>query len=82
MNASRTISTPIIEAALENADSEVAARSVKARIERTTLGDIAEYIKEVYTSGGIALEIKLDLSAVEVRSIALVFFFILHMSLA
>jgi DNA-directed RNA polymerase III subunit RPC1 len=40
MNASREISTPIIEAPLENDDSEVAARVVKARIEKTTLDGV------------------------------------------
>ena len=65
MNASREISTPIIEAPLENADSEVAARVVKARIEKTTLGDIAISISEVYAPEGAHLEVKLDLGTIE-----------------
>lgn len=54
MNASKVISTPIIEAALENDTSEIAARIVKGRLEKTSLGDIAIYIKEVcgLNSGG------------------------------
>lgn len=60
MNASRAISTPIIEAALENSASEVAARVVKARMEKTTLGDVAEYIKEVYNGTGAHIAVKLD----------------------
>ena len=47
MNGSKNISTPIIETFLENATSEVAARVVKAKLEKTTLGDIAIYIREV-----------------------------------
>jgi DNA-directed RNA polymerase III subunit RPC1 len=65
MNASREISTPIIEAPLENDDSEVAARVVKARIEKTTLGDIAISISEVYAPEGAHLEVKLDLGTIE-----------------
>ena len=64
MNAARLISTPFIEAALENPHSEVAARIVKARLERTSLGDVAEYIAEVVTEGRAYLEIKLDLGAI------------------
>lgn len=64
MNAARAISTPIIEAALENGDSEITARIVKARIEKTTLGDIAESIAEVYAPDGAHLEVVLDLEAI------------------
>lgn len=49
INATEKISTPIIKAKLENESSSVAARIVKGRIEKTELGDIAEYIKEVYS---------------------------------
>ena len=49
INATDKISTPIIDAKLQNCKTEIAARVAKARIEKTELGDIAEYIKEVYT---------------------------------
>lgn len=49
INATDKISTPIIRARLENESSVVAARIVKGRIEKTELGDVAEYIKEVYS---------------------------------
>jgi DNA-directed RNA polymerase III subunit RPC1 len=49
INATDKISTPIITAKLVNEDSTISARIVKARIEKTELGDIAEYIKEVYS---------------------------------
>jgi DNA-directed RNA polymerase III subunit RPC1 len=49
INATKDISTPIIEAKLVNEDDLISARIVKGRIEKTVLGDIAEYIKEVYS---------------------------------
>lgn len=49
INASKTISTPIISASLVNNENVVSARIVKGRIEKTTLGDITLYIKEVFT---------------------------------
>ena len=64
INATEKISTPIINAHLENARSVVSARIVKGRIEKTELGDVAEYIKEVYTPEGCYLSIKLDLAAI------------------
>jgi len=65
INASRTISTPIITCALADPYSEVAARIVKGRIERTTLGDICLYFKEVYEpSAGLFVSVKLDLDII------------------
>eukprot|EP01138_Halocafeteria_seosinensis_P010093 gb/GECG01010307.1/.p1 GENE.gb/GECG01010307.1/~~gb/GECG01010307.1/.p1 ORF type:complete len:1523 (+),score=185.46 gb/GECG01010307.1/:1-4569(+) len=64
MNASRLISTPIIEATLVSDQSEVAARIAKARIEKTTLGEICSYIREVYEPLAAFLEVKLDLETV------------------
>merc|ERR1719271_1810537 len=46
INASKTISTPIITCTLLDQTNEVSARIVKGRIERTTLGDICKYYKE------------------------------------
>lgn len=65
INATEKISTPIIKAKLENESSSVAARIVKGRIEKTELGDIAEYIKEVYSPQGCYLSIKIDLEAIK-----------------
>ena len=64
INATDKISTPIITAKLVNEDSTISARIVKARIEKTELGDIAEYIKEVYSPQGCYLSIKLDMQAI------------------
>ena len=65
INATKDISTPIISAKLVNDIDLISARIVKGRIEKTLLGDIAKYIKEVYTPKGCYLEVKLDLKAVE-----------------
>jgi len=64
INATKEISTPIITARLVNDVDLISARIVKGRIEKTILGDIAKYIKEVYTPRGCFLEVKLDLKAV------------------
>ncbi len=65
INATDKISTPIIRARLENEQSVVAARIVKGRIEKTELGDVAEYIKEVYSPQGCYLSLKIDIAAIE-----------------
>lgn len=65
INASKAISTPIITARLVKDDNKMAARMVKAAIEKTTLGEIAEFIKEVYAPGKCYISVKLDLRAIE-----------------
>lgn len=65
INATKEISTPIITAKLVNDSDLISSRIVKGRIEKTLLGDIAKYIKEVYTPRGCFLEVKLDLKTVE-----------------
>ena len=64
INATEQISTPIITATLVTEDSVISARIVKGRIEKTELGDVAEYISEVYSPQGCYLSIKLDLKAI------------------
>lgn len=61
INASKKISTPIITAQLEQHDNDIAARVVKAGIERTTLGEVSSYIKEVFAPTGCYISIKLDM---------------------
>jgi len=51
INASKAMSTPIITARLVKDDNKEAARMVKAAIEKTTLGEMAEFIKVVYAPG-------------------------------
>ena len=61
INASKNISTPIITATLEQDDNKIAARVVKAGIEKTTLGEVSRYIKEVFASQACYISIELDM---------------------
>uniref|UniRef100_V5GVE1 DNA-directed RNA polymerase subunit n=1 Tax=Ixodes ricinus TaxID=34613 RepID=V5GVE1_IXORI len=64
INASKNISTPIITAALAvNQDAEY-ARRVKGRIEKTTLGEVSEYLEEVFLPDECFVLIKLDLDRI------------------
>ncbi|KAK6455311.1 DNA-directed RNA polymerase III subunit C1 [Scheffersomyces xylosifermentans] len=65
INASKTISTPIINSVLVNDDDEIAARVVKGRIEKTLLKDVAFYIEDVYKNEMAYLSIKIDLKTIE-----------------
>ena len=65
INASKLISTPIITAALVQNNHKVGARVVKAVIEKTTLGEIATYIKEVYSPGKCYVSVQLDMKAID-----------------
>ena len=64
INAAKTISTPIITAELVNKTSEASARIVAGRIERTTIGDIAKYIKVVYDTSDCYVLVKFDLASI------------------
>ena len=65
INAVKDISTPIITAKLANSTSIISARIVKGKLEKTLLGDVAVYIKEVFTPKGCFLSVKLDMKAIE-----------------
>ncbi|PNW84960.1 hypothetical protein CHLRE_03g165750v5 [Chlamydomonas reinhardtii] len=54
INAARTISTPIIKVALAVDNDVKAARLVKGRLEKTTLGQVARHIKIVLKPGRVA----------------------------
>lgn len=61
MDATKNISTPFITAKLTNKHSEIFARRAKGHIERLYLGDVMEYMQEVYMRDGtVKLEIKID----------------------
>jgi DNA-directed RNA polymerase III subunit RPC1 len=64
INASKAISTPIITAELVDTKNERSARVVKARLEKTLLGQVCEYIREVYTPNQCYLSVKLDTKAI------------------
>eukprot|EP00123_Amoebidium_parasiticum_P015656 comp23089_c0_seq2/m.37076 comp23089_c0_seq2/g.37076 ORF comp23089_c0_seq2/g.37076 comp23089_c0_seq2/m.37076 type:complete len:1220 (-) comp23089_c0_seq2:406-4065(-) len=65
INASKNISTPIIKAELVNPKDLKAARTVKGRIEKTYLGQVAKYIQEVYRRDEFYLHIKLDMERIK-----------------
>nr|CCA19646.1 DNAdirected RNA polymerase III largest subunit puta [Albugo laibachii Nc14]CCA23078.1 RNA polymerase III putative [Albugo laibachii Nc14] len=65
INASKNISTPIITAALVNKTDERSARIVKGQIEKTTLGEIAIHIKEVFARDQAYLSVGLDTHAIK-----------------
>jgi DNA-directed RNA polymerase III subunit RPC1 len=57
-------STPIISVALQVDDNESVARIIKGRIEKTRLGEISMYIKEVYENNNSHLTVKLDMQVI------------------
>ncbi|CAH6722905.1 DNA-directed RNA polymerase III subunit Rpc1p [[Candida] jaroonii] len=65
INASKVISTPIINSVLVNDDDEIAARVVKGRVEKTLLHDVAYYIQDVYRNNMAYLSVKIDLKTIE-----------------
>jgi len=65
INASKDISTPIITAKLVRDDNKIAARVVKAGIEKTTLGQVSTAIKEVYAPYKCYISVDLDMEAIE-----------------
>lgn len=65
INASKKISTPIITVALENDQDPEFARRVKGRIEKTTLGEVSEYLEEVFLPDDCFLLVKLDVERIK-----------------
>uniref|UniRef100_A0A8C4YNB1 DNA-directed RNA polymerase subunit n=1 Tax=Gopherus evgoodei TaxID=1825980 RepID=A0A8C4YNB1_9SAUR len=64
INASKAISTPIITAHLDKDDDSDFARLVKGRIEKTLLGEISEYIEEVFLPDDCFILVKLSLERI------------------
>uniref|UniRef100_A0AAY5E8B7 DNA-directed RNA polymerase subunit n=1 Tax=Electrophorus electricus TaxID=8005 RepID=A0AAY5E8B7_ELEEL len=64
INASKNISTPIITAHLDTEDDADFARLVKGRIEKTLLGEISEYIEEVFLPDDCFILVKLSLDRI------------------
>lgn len=65
INASRVISTPVITCRLESPYEEVAARFVKAVVEKTFLKDIVAFVQDVWWSEAGTISMKIDWSQVE-----------------
>ncbi|KAF9919505.1 hypothetical protein FBU30_010929 [Linnemannia zychae] len=64
INAAKVITTPIITTRLVNNTDVKSARIVKGRIEKTMLGDIAEFIDEVYKPEECYIGVRLDMEAI------------------
>lgn len=60
INASRTISTPVISCDLHSKEDITAARVVKGRIEKTFLKDIVYWIEDIWSPTGSSLALKID----------------------
>jgi DNA-directed RNA polymerase III subunit RPC1 len=71
INASKTISTPIISAALVNNDDERSARIVKGRIEKTLLKDVASYVEDVFEENRAYIAIKIDMRTIQALQLEL-----------
>ena len=65
INFTKNISTPVIYAKLLQENDLIAAKIVKGRIEKTKLSEIILYIKEVISSKGSYLIVKLNTEAIE-----------------
>ena len=67
LNATAKISTSVIEAPLDknHSTSEQGARLVKGRIEPTKLGDIADYLEELFTPNQFAVRIALNKNTIK-----------------
>ncbi|CAI7924353.1 unnamed protein product, partial [Closterium sp. NIES-54] len=61
INAAKNISTPIVTVKLETDNDVKAARIVKGRIEKTTLGEVVKSMKTVLTPSQAMLSIRLDM---------------------
>lgn len=65
INAAKKINTPIMECKFDDEKNEVSARIVRGRIEKTALGHICHYLKEVHDPGdGMYIVAKIDLNTI------------------
>ncbi|EFP75753.2 hypothetical protein PGT21_012768 [Puccinia graminis f. sp. tritici] len=65
INASKLINGPIINAPLVANHNERSARIVKARLEKTYLGDVTSVIEEMYSNDSMYLGIHIDMETVQ-----------------
>ncbi|KAG2114656.1 uncharacterized protein F5147DRAFT_677590 [Suillus discolor] len=65
INASKTISTPIISCKLVTPNSEPSARIVKGRLEKTHLGDIAAVFEEAWAPEYIYIGVIIDMDTIQ-----------------
>ncbi|KXT03047.1 hypothetical protein AC578_672 [Pseudocercospora eumusae] len=65
INASKVISTPVITCALDSKYEEMAGRFAKALIEKTYLGDIVDYVEDVWHANGCYINMRINWAQVE-----------------
>jgi len=65
INASSTISTPVITCELSNKIHEQAARMVKARVEKTYLGDVISHMDETFTPEAAYISVRIDWDTIQ-----------------
>lgn len=65
INASKTISTPVITCPLENKKQIEVAKVVKARIEKTFVSDVIKYIEDEWLADRGQLILELDMEALQ-----------------
>lgn len=70
INAIKNISTPVMKVALLDCHDAEQARSVKMRIEKTTLGQICEYLEEVVCRDDCFVCIKLYLERIKLLRVS------------
>lgn len=64
INASHSISTPIITAKLKDDSDPEKARQVKGRVEKTLLGEVCEYVEEVFLPDDCFILLKLAMDRI------------------
>lgn len=65
INASKVISTPVITCALDSPYEDMAGRFAKALIEKTYLGDIVDYIEDVWHTNGCYINMRVNWEQIE-----------------
>ncbi|KAK9865213.1 hypothetical protein WJX84_010418 [Apatococcus fuscideae] len=69
INAAKSISTPIMTVKLAGDGSQAAARLVKARLERSQLGQVCKHIKAVLQPGHAHVAVRLDMRLISKLSL-------------
>ncbi|KAI1850587.1 hypothetical protein JX265_004297 [Neoarthrinium moseri] len=71
INASKTISTPVITCPLENKRQIEVARVVRGRIEKTFIEDILRYIEDEWEDSRVYITLAIDMEALEAMNLGI-----------
>ncbi len=63
INASKSISTPVITCPLENRNDIVVARVIKGRIEKTYISDSIRFMEEMWSASGATICLSVDMES-------------------